>query len=74
MFCVIALDIHNTMRPFNPDRANTVRNPVHLSRLPELALFGEETHSLTHGQTFMQPHNKMVAHARAEKEKEEGGS
>lgn len=42
LFCVIAKDIYNTMRPFNPDRVNTVKNPVHLSRKTELTPFVKE--------------------------------
>lgn len=49
------------MRPFNLDRVNTVKNPVHLSRKTELTPFVKEIQW-----TLIQPRglhtNKMVTH------------
>lgn len=59
LLCIIAKDIYPTMRPFNPDRVNTVKNSIRLSGRTELTPFEKEIQ-----QILIQPRglhtNKMV--------------
>lgn len=57
LFCIITEDIHNTMRPFNLDRVNTVKNPVRLSGKTELTPFEKEIQ-----RTLVQPTHKQNGH------------